>query len=46
VFRFAQAIGIVALTGTSSRAHMQQDLAAGEIELDPADVATLESLGG
>lgn len=44
VFRFANAIGIVALTGTSNRAHMQQDLAAGEIQLEAADVATIESV--
>ena len=44
VFRFAQAIGMVALTGTSSREHMQQDLAASDIQLEPADIATLESI--
>jgi len=44
VFRFAQAIGIVALTGTSNRTHMQEDLAAKEILLEPADVATIEQL--
>jgi diketogulonate reductase-like aldo/keto reductase len=44
VFRFANAIGIVALTGTSNRAHMQQDLAAAEIELEAADVATIENV--
>jgi diketogulonate reductase-like aldo/keto reductase len=45
VFRFAEASGMVALTGTSDRAHMQQDLAAHAIELTPADVATIEALG-
>jgi diketogulonate reductase-like aldo/keto reductase len=45
VFRFAEAIGIVALTGTSDRAHMQQDLAAQAVELLPEDVATIEALG-
>lgn len=43
VFRFAEAIGIVALTGTSDAAHMQQDLAAHALALAPADVATIES---
>jgi diketogulonate reductase-like aldo/keto reductase len=46
VFRFAEAIGIVALTGTSSREHMQEDLAAGEIALEPADVAAIERVAG
>lgn len=46
VFAFARAIGIVALTGTSSRTHMDEDLAASSIDLDPRDVAMLESLAG
>ncbi len=46
VFRFANAIGIVALTGTSNRTHMQQDLTAGEIALEPEDVVTIENLAG
>jgi diketogulonate reductase-like aldo/keto reductase len=44
VFRFAQALGMVALTGTSSAAHMQQDLAARRLVLEPVEVATLEAL--
>lgn len=44
VFRFAHAIGIVALTGTSNPAHMQQDLRAGEIQLDAAEVAAIENV--
>ncbi|MBC8069714.1 MAG: aldo/keto reductase [Deltaproteobacteria bacterium] len=43
VFRFAEAIGIVALTGTSDRAHMHEDLAAHAIVLAPADVAIIEA---
>jgi diketogulonate reductase-like aldo/keto reductase len=46
VFRFAQAIGIVALTGTSSEVHMRQDLAADGLMLDDADVELLENLAG
>jgi diketogulonate reductase-like aldo/keto reductase len=44
VFRFANAVGMVALTGTSSVEHMRVDLAATELELDPADVATIEGI--
>lgn len=44
VFRFTRALGIVALTGTSSEQHMREDLAAGDVALDPADVATIEDL--
>lgn len=44
VFRFAQAIGMLPLTGTSSPEHMRQDLAATELELEPDDVAALERI--
>lgn len=44
VFRFARAIGIVPLTGTSSAEHMTQDLAAIALELSDADVATIERI--
>lgn len=46
VFRFANALGMIALTGTSSRAHMQEDLASAELELEPADVSALERIAG
>ncbi len=46
VFRFANAVGMVALTGTSSREHMQQDLAASSLALEPADIATIEDIAG
>ena len=45
VFRFAAALGMLPLTGTSSREHMEQDLAATDIDLAPADLATLEAIG-
>lgn len=45
VFRFAMEVGMMPLTGTSSRAHMDQDLAARLVPLDAADLATMEDLG-
>ncbi|MGH2822093.1 MAG: aldo/keto reductase family protein, partial [Thermoleophilaceae bacterium] len=39
VFRFAFAVGMVALTGTSDRTHMQQDLAAVDLAVTESDVA-------
>lgn len=44
VFRFAMAVGIIPLTGTSSRAHMDEDLEAARIELTAEEVSTLENL--
>ena len=44
VFRFAFAVGMVALTGTSDRIHMQQDLAALDLAITESDVAALERL--
>ena len=44
VFRFAFAVGMVALTGTSDRTHMQQDLAAVDLAITESDVAALERL--
>jgi len=46
VFRFAIAIGMLPLTGTSDRTHMQHDLACLAIDLDPDDLAAIEHLGG
>ena len=46
VFRFAQAIGMLPLTGTSSAEHMKQDLASHELELTAAEVPAIESLTG
>jgi diketogulonate reductase-like aldo/keto reductase len=45
VFRFAHAIGMIALTGTSSETHMRQDLAAIDLALEAADIKTLEQAG-
>lgn len=43
-FRFALAVGILPLTGTSSETHMRQDLESAAFDLDPDDLATLENL--
>jgi diketogulonate reductase-like aldo/keto reductase len=44
VFRFALAVGIVPLTGTSDRAHMSADLAAPAIELGDEEIAAIARL--
>jgi diketogulonate reductase-like aldo/keto reductase len=44
VFRFALAVGMVPLTGTSSRQHMVEDLASFDVDLTPADITTLEAI--
>jgi diketogulonate reductase-like aldo/keto reductase len=46
VFRFAQSIGILPLTGTSDTGHMKQDLAISGISLAPGDVPAIEALAG
>ncbi len=46
VFRFAQQLGMLPLTGTKDPAHMAQDLAAGEITLEATELATLTDVGG
>jgi diketogulonate reductase-like aldo/keto reductase len=45
VFRFALASGIIPLTGTSSVAHMREDLACFDFELDERDRAIVEQAG-
>jgi diketogulonate reductase-like aldo/keto reductase len=44
VFRFALQAGMIVLTGTSSRAHMAEDLAVNAFELAAGDVQKLEAL--
>jgi diketogulonate reductase-like aldo/keto reductase len=44
VFRFAIQIGMVALTGTTSRHHMAEDLAIDEFRLEAAEVEAIEHL--
>lgn len=45
IFRFAKAIGILPLTGTTDERHMKQDLAALEMELPGEDVKAILALG-
>ena len=45
VFRFALQIGMIPLTGTSSPAHMAQDLECMGFELSPSDIASIEWVG-
>jgi len=44
VFRFALQIGMVALTGTTSRQHMVEDLAVEQFALEADEVAAIERL--
>jgi diketogulonate reductase-like aldo/keto reductase len=44
IFRFAQLIGILPLTGTSDAAHMKQDLASFAISLAPDELRAIEAL--
>jgi diketogulonate reductase-like aldo/keto reductase len=46
VFRFALAVGMLPLTGTSDPEHMQQDLASGGLAMPDDEVAAIESLSG
>lgn len=44
VFRFALAIGMIALTGTTSAEHMRADLDIFAFELVPEEIATIEGI--
>lgn len=44
VFRFAQQVGMLPLTGTKDPRHMKQDLAADDFSLTPDEVAMVEKL--
>jgi diketogulonate reductase-like aldo/keto reductase len=46
VFRFAQAVGMLPLTGTSDATHMRQDLASRALTLSADEVLAIESLAG
>ena len=46
VFRFARAVGMLPLTGTSDAQHMKQDLASHELALSADEVQSIESLAG
>jgi len=45
VFRFALQVGMLPLTGTSSPAHMNEDLAALEFALEAEEVRAIEECG-
>jgi diketogulonate reductase-like aldo/keto reductase len=44
VFRFAQQVGMLPLTGTTDPAHMREDLACAEFDLAEADLETIETI--
>ena len=46
VFRFAGAVGMLPLTGTTDAEHMKQDLGSDAIALSADEVRTLEALAG
>jgi diketogulonate reductase-like aldo/keto reductase len=46
VFRFALAVGMLPLTGTSDREHMTQDLASPAVTLSRDEVESIESMAG
>jgi diketogulonate reductase-like aldo/keto reductase len=46
VFRFALAVGMLPLTGTSSAVHMREDLACLEFDLTPDEVRAIERAEG
>ena len=46
VFRFALAVGMLPLTGTSNAEHMRQDLASRDLSLSADEVRAIESLSG
>jgi diketogulonate reductase-like aldo/keto reductase len=46
VFRFAQAVGMLPLTGTSDPEHMKQDLASADLTLSPDETRAIDTLAG
>jgi diketogulonate reductase-like aldo/keto reductase len=45
IFRFARQAGMLPLTGTSSPAHMREDLAIDDFALDAQELATIDAAG-
>lgn len=45
IFRFAMQIGMVLLTGTTNRQHMEEDLGCEQFTLSPEDLQRLERIG-
>ena len=46
VFRFAQRVGMLPLTGTTDSGHMRLDLASEQLDLPPELVVLIESVAG
>ena len=46
IFRYANRIGILPLTGTTNAEHMKQDLASRELKLPPEAIEAINSLSG
>ncbi len=46
IFRFALAVGMLPLTGTSDAEHMKQDLASHDVALSDAEARAIESVAG
>jgi diketogulonate reductase-like aldo/keto reductase len=44
IFRFAIDVGMLPLTGTTDRTHMEADLSVVDFRLEPSEVATIETL--
>ena len=44
VFRFAMQIGMLPLTGTTSRQHMKEDLQAEQLALSPEEIQRIETI--
>jgi diketogulonate reductase-like aldo/keto reductase len=44
VFRFAREVGMIPLTGTTSVAHLREDLAIFDFALEPAEVRAIEGV--
>jgi len=44
IFRFALQVGMTALTGTTSAAHMAEDLSVYDFDLQPEEVRAIEEL--
>jgi len=45
IFRFAQQIGMLPLTGTNNAQHMKDDLACDQFTLTPDELAVIETIG-
>jgi diketogulonate reductase-like aldo/keto reductase len=46
VFAFARAVGMISLTGSSDRRHLDEDLASATLVLDENELATIERISG